>query len=99
MQYNGRQVQGFLYLKPFDQRYIAHLLGILLAVVKFGGQGFSKIARGTPISRTLHSGLLEKTRDGKSSACTHQDRAHQAAVGSSIAETTYMDVAVGVLLR
>ncbi len=63
LQLNGRQVQGFSYLKPFDQRYVVHVLGVLLSVVKFGGQGFTKITHSTPISRSIFSGLIDRTRD------------------------------------
>ncbi|KAI0803164.1 Dopey, N-terminal-domain-containing protein [Irpex lacteus] len=83
LQLNGRQVQGFSYLKPFDQRYVVHVLGVLISVVKFGGQGFTKITRSTPISRSIFSGLIDRTRD----------------FGSSVNEATYMDVLVTVLIR
>ncbi|KAI0690744.1 Dopey, N-terminal-domain-containing protein [Cytidiella melzeri] len=83
LQLHGRQVQGFSYVRPFDQRYVIHLLGILLSVVKFGGQGFTKITRTTLISRSLFTGLAERTRD----------------FGGSVNEATYMDILVAVLLR
>ena len=56
----GKQLQGFVYERPFDQHYVNYLLESLLSVVKFGGQGFSKIARNTPITRTLYSNLLQR---------------------------------------
>ncbi|KAH8099733.1 Dopey, N-terminal-domain-containing protein [Cristinia sonorae] len=59
-EHNGRSIQGFRYERPFDQRYTSHLLESLLSVVKFGGQGFSKIARSTVVTRTSHSGLLDR---------------------------------------
>jgi hypothetical protein len=68
-QVNGRQVQSFSYMRPFDQRYIIHLLGVLLSVVKFGGQGFTKIVRSTLLNRSLFTGLIERTRDGKPILC------------------------------
>ncbi|KAI0095247.1 Dopey, N-terminal-domain-containing protein [Irpex rosettiformis] len=83
LQLNGRQVQGFSYLKPFDQRYIIHLFGVLLSVVKFGGQGFTKIARSTPITRSLLNELGDRTRD----------------VGGNVNEATYMDVVIFSLLN
>lgn len=61
---NGREIQGFHYDRPFDQRYMAHLLDTLLSVVKFGGQGFSKIARSTPLNRSVHAGLVERVQSG-----------------------------------
>ncbi|KAI0783393.1 Dopey, N-terminal-domain-containing protein [Abortiporus biennis] len=57
---NGKRLQGFLYDCPFDQRYINHLLETLLSIVKFGGQGFSKIARSTPIGKSNASILLDR---------------------------------------
>lgn len=61
---NGKQIEAFHYDRPFDQRYMAHLLDTLLSVVKFGGQGFSKIARSTPLNRSLHPGLFERLQSG-----------------------------------
>lgn len=66
-EYNGRQVQGFYYERPFDQRYFTHLLETLLSVVKFGGQGFSKITRGTVLSRSANIDLLERLQTGMKS--------------------------------
>lgn len=56
----GKELSGFLYERPFDQRYINHLLETLLSVVRFGGQGFAKTARSTAIRRTQHPGLLQR---------------------------------------
>ncbi|TCD67610.1 hypothetical protein EIP91_012242 [Steccherinum ochraceum] len=61
-EYNGRSIQAFRYDRPFDQRYMCHILDSLLSVVKFGGQGFGKIARTTAVSRSSHVGLLERVQ-------------------------------------
>ncbi|KAI0081169.1 hypothetical protein K474DRAFT_1768894 [Panus rudis PR-1116 ss-1] len=61
---SGRQIQGFRYDRPFDQRYINHLLDTLLSIVKFGGQGLSKVAKGTAISRSNNVDLLERLQRG-----------------------------------
>lgn len=67
---HSKELSGFLYERPFDQRYIHHLLETLLSIVRFGGQGFAKTARSTPIRRTLHTGLLERVDAGASpSSC------------------------------
>ncbi|KAI0830814.1 Dopey, N-terminal-domain-containing protein [Trametes gibbosa] len=79
---NGKQLQGFVYDRPFDQRYVNYLLETLLSVVKFGGQGFSKIARTTPISRSLYSNLLQRLH----------------TVGATFPDATYMDILVSQLL-
>ncbi len=64
--YNGREIPSFMYERPIDQRYIHHVLNVLLSVVKFGGQGFSKIARISPVTRGTHTGLMERLDDGES---------------------------------
>ncbi|OJT08448.1 Protein dopey [Trametes pubescens] len=78
----GKQLQGFVYDRPFDQRYVNYLLETLLSVVKFGGQGFSKIARSTPISRSLYGTLLQRLQD----------------VSATFPDATYMDIIVSQLL-
>ena len=57
---NDRELQGFAYDAPIDQRLINHLLDTLLSVVRFGGQGFVKVANSTPIRRSLHPGLVNR---------------------------------------
>ena len=57
---NDRELQDFTYDAPMDQRLINHLLDTLLSVVRFGGQGFVKIANSTPIRRSLHAGLVKR---------------------------------------
>ncbi|KAG6879371.1 hypothetical protein C0992_003191 [Termitomyces sp. T32_za158] len=57
---NGREIQGFLYECPFDQRYMNHLLDLLLSIIRFGGQGFAKTAKATPIRRSHHVGLVQR---------------------------------------
>lgn len=61
----GKELTGFLYERPFDQRYIYHLLETLLSIVRFGGQGFAKTARSTPIRRTHHSDLRQRVETGE----------------------------------
>ncbi|KAI0718921.1 Dopey, N-terminal-domain-containing protein [Cerioporus squamosus] len=78
----GKQLQGFAYDRPFDQRYVNYLLETLLSVVKYGGQGFSKIARSTPISRSLYSNLLQRLQ----------------SVSATFPEASYMDIIVSQLL-
>jgi hypothetical protein len=55
-----KELQGFLYERPFDQRYVNHLLEVLLSVARFGGQGFAKIARATAIRRSHHAVLIQR---------------------------------------
>ncbi|KAK0500731.1 Dopey, N-terminal-domain-containing protein [Armillaria luteobubalina] len=62
----GKELQGFAYGRPFDQRYTQHLLEMLLSVIRFGGQGFAKIARNTSIKRSQHSGLVQRVQSGMS---------------------------------
>jgi hypothetical protein len=64
-QIHGKELPAFLYERPFDQRYIHHLLETLLSIVRFGGQGFAKTARSTAIRRTHHPGLRHRVDTGK----------------------------------
>ncbi|KAH9948184.1 Dopey, N-terminal-domain-containing protein [Amylocystis lapponica] len=80
---HGKQLQGFDYDRPFDQRYANHLLETLLSIVKFGGQGFSKIARTTAINRSPYVGLLQRLQ----------------SVSLSFPDASYLDVVLHLLLR
>lgn len=66
---SGKEFQAFVYERPFDQRYIHHLLEILLSVVKFGGQGFSKTTKSTVIRRSFHAGLVQRAEHGDLFSC------------------------------
>ncbi|KAF7307364.1 Dopey-N domain-containing protein [Mycena indigotica] len=79
----GKELQGFFYERPFDQRYVNHLLDMLLGITRFGGQGFAKTTRSTPIKRSHHSGLIQRVESG----------------GFPDAEPTYLDVLVEILMR
>ncbi|OBZ78644.1 Protein dopey-1 [Grifola frondosa] len=79
----GKQLQGFTYDRPFDQRYVNHLLETLLSVIRFGGQGFSRAARTTPINRSLCDGLLQRLE----------------SVSVAFPDASYMDVILHLLLR
>ena len=61
---NGKELQIFVYERQFDQRYISHLLDLLLTITRFGGQGFAKTAGSTPIRRSYHAGLVERVETG-----------------------------------
>ncbi|SRR5260221_6034090 len=70
LSYNGRQIRCFSYPRAFDQNYVHYLLETLLAVTKFGGQGFTRIARVTPMRRTNHPNLISAAEKGNPSiAC------------------------------
>ncbi|OCH88751.1 hypothetical protein OBBRIDRAFT_64803 [Obba rivulosa] len=79
----GKQLLSFSYERPFDQRYIYHILEVLLSVIRFGGQGFSRIARSTPISRSPYPELIGRVR----------------SVSDALIGSTYMDVILDLLLR
>ncbi|KAI0756510.1 Dopey, N-terminal-domain-containing protein [Daedaleopsis nitida] len=84
MEIKGKSLQVLVYERPYDQRYVNHLLETLLSVVKFGGQGFSKVARGTPISRSLYNNLLQRLQ----------------STGATFPDASYMDIIVShVLMR
>ncbi|KAJ1302793.1 hypothetical protein OPQ81_003100 [Rhizoctonia solani] len=81
--FNGRDTRGFTYERPIDQRKLVYILESLLCVIRYGGQGFGRVARTTPIQRTLYPGLMA--------------RAEIAQVAHPNA--TFLDVLVDVLLR
>ncbi|KAJ2917856.1 hypothetical protein MD484_g2573, partial [Candolleomyces efflorescens] len=55
-----RELSGYLYERPFDQRMINHLLEVLLSVVSFAGQGFTKAAVTSSIKRSHHALLVQR---------------------------------------
>ena len=61
----GRELPGFLYERPYDQRIASHLLETLLSIVNFGGQGFAKAARTSAIKRSQHSGLIQRVANSE----------------------------------
>ncbi|KAF8337070.1 Dopey, N-terminal-domain-containing protein [Cantharellus anzutake] len=81
--FNGRQIRCFLYPRAFDQNYVQYLLETLLAVTKFGGQGFIRTAHTTPLRRTHHPTLVSTAEKGN---VLH-------------AESTYIDSLVELLLH
>lgn len=62
-----RDLSGFLYERPFDQRLINHLLEVLLSVVSFAGQGFTKAAATSSIKRSHHALLVQRVEACQSS--------------------------------
>lgn len=62
---NGKELQDFAYEGHLDQRLMNHLLDTLLSIIRFGGQGFSKVTRSTPFRRSLHSELIQRGEAGK----------------------------------
>ncbi|QRW09045.1 hypothetical protein RhiLY_08044 [Ceratobasidium sp. AG-Ba] len=81
--FNGRDTRGYVYERPTDQRKFIYILETLLSVVRYGGQGFGRVARTTIVQRTLYPGLMA--------------RAEAAQVAHTNA--TFLDVLVDVLLR
>lgn len=64
----GKQIPGYHYALPFDQRYTSYLLDILLSVIRFGGQGFVKTARTASVKRSHHDGLVQRVESGASNS-------------------------------
>lgn len=60
----GREIRGFLYERPLDQRYINHLLEMLGSIIQIGGQGFVKTARVSAIKRSHCEGLVKRVEGG-----------------------------------
>lgn len=63
--YQGRSVRGYQYVRPFDQKAIHYYMESLLAVVRFGGQGFVRIARANSFNRTPHPTLYAMAEEGE----------------------------------
>ncbi|KAH6916730.1 Dopey, N-terminal-domain-containing protein [Coprinopsis sp. MPI-PUGE-AT-0042] len=78
-----REIAGYFYERPFDQRIMNHLIELLLSIVSFAGQGFSKAAMSSSIRRSLHPGLVQRVE----------------SMGLSDANRSYMDVLTEALLR
>ncbi|KIL71408.1 hypothetical protein M378DRAFT_188883 [Amanita muscaria Koide BX008] len=79
----GKQLSGYHYELPFDQRYTNYLLDTLLAIIRFGGQGFVKTARSSAIKRSFHAGLIQSVE----------------SAGFSNPDPNYLDVLIELLLR
>ncbi|KAF9056037.1 Dopey, N-terminal-domain-containing protein [Panaeolus papilionaceus] len=79
----GRELPGFLYNRPFDQRIVNHLFEVLISVITFGGQGFAKAAHTSQVKRSHHPGFIQRIHAG----------------GLVDPEASYLDVLVEVLLR
>ena len=56
----GRELPGFVYERPFDQRIVIHILETLLSIINFGGQGFAKAAKTAVIRRSLYNELVQR---------------------------------------
>ncbi|KAK7025465.1 hypothetical protein VNI00_015993 [Paramarasmius palmivorus] len=83
MKVSGREITSYSYERPFDQRYIYHLLEMLLSIVRFGGQGFAKTARTASIKRSYHAPLVQRVE----------------AAGFLESDINYLDVLVELTLR
>ncbi|KAG8680934.1 hypothetical protein FRC08_015957 [Ceratobasidium sp. 394] len=63
--FNGRDTRGYVYERPMDQHKFIYILGTLLSVVRYGGQGFGRVARTTLVQRTMYPGLMARAEAGK----------------------------------
>ncbi|KAI3621823.1 hypothetical protein WG66_015956 [Moniliophthora roreri] len=79
----GRELAGFSYERPLDQRYVYHLLEMLLSIVRFGGQGFVKTARTVSIKKSYYPALVQRVE----------------ASGFPESESNYLEVLIELLLR
>jgi hypothetical protein len=96
----GRELHGFLYERPFDQRYTHHLLEMLLSIIRFGGQGFAKTARSTSIKRSHHTALIQRVETSKHINATYVVESQNIlSVGLPDPEPSYLEVLVEILLR
>lgn len=63
--WKGKDTRVFAYERPFDTSRTSYLLEILLATVRFGGQGLSKMAKSTQIKKSGHPDLYSRAVNGK----------------------------------
>jgi hypothetical protein len=62
----GRQISIFHYTGPLDQRRLLHLMQILLAVLRYGGQSYLRLMR-TSISSVSYTRIADKNTTGMTS--------------------------------
>jgi hypothetical protein len=101
-QVRGKELQGFVYDRPFDQRYLNHLLEVLLSIVRFGGQGFAKAAKTTSFRRSSHTDLIKRIESGTTPILLPRIsflRSRRFPVGFTDPEVSYMDILVETVLR
>lgn len=97
---NDRELQAFAYDAPMDQRLINHLLDILLSVVRFGGQGFVKVTKSTPIRRSLHPGLITRVESCRCNVlCLQPFALTNKLVGLAPGDGTYLDAVLDILTQ
>lgn len=100
MKINARELQDFAYESPMDQRLINHLLDTLLSVVRFGGQGFVKVANSTPIRRSLHSGLVKRVESCEWNAMYLPPPVLTIRLaGMAPGDGTYLDAVLDILIQ
>lgn len=68
---NGKELPSFTYEKQVDQRYTIHLVELLTAVSRFGGQTFAKILQTTQAQRSFSSHVVERVQKGFSFGCSY----------------------------
>ncbi|GAA5936298.1 Dop1p [Sporobolomyces koalae] len=61
------------YPRPFDQRLVQHVLDNVLALARFGGQGFIRIAKSSWLKHTLDPALRERVMSSGFDNLTYLD--------------------------
>ena len=83
-----------------DQRLVNHLLDTLLSVVRFGGQGFVKVANSTPIRRSSHPGLVKRIENCRwNVACRPLPVLTNKIARLAPGDGTYLDAVLDVLIQ
>ena len=59
----------FSYERSYDINRMNYLVGTILALVHFGGQGLGRVARMTPIKKAHHPELVSRARAGRLIFC------------------------------
>lgn len=88
-----------IYKQVFDQAHVIYILEALLNLVKFGGQGFVRIAKASFLKHTLDSAFRERVRAG---GCIGRESfvIFDTDLSAADLETqTYLDGLITVLVR
>jgi len=74
---DGVRVPVLVYGRAFDQAQVHHVLDNLLALARFGGQGFVRIAKGSWLKHTLDPALRERVIAGASCSLLSRPAGHR----------------------
>lgn len=60
----GKEIAAFNYEAPFDTHRLTFLVETIGNLVRFGGQGFGKVARGALVKRSHNAAFVKRAELG-----------------------------------